>query len=157
MRSTKVILFVLAILLCSCAEAYSECRTTGFSEEPVCEVSFFKLISDSKSYDGKLIELSGYYSVHLVEGKSKRFLFISKEAEFSADYGASVELGGLSKEIPAERRPIFEQILNRPELPLRIIGRLRLEQNKLQNGRKVLGVIEPLVGVSHVVPPPKKG
>lgn len=156
MQFVKAVTCALTILTISCSGAYAECRTTGFSVEPVCDVSLHKLISDPKFYEGKLIELRGYYSAHSVAGVSKRLLFISKEAEFSADYGASVELGQISEEVPDERALIYDQILNHPNLPLRIIGRLKLEPNRFSSGRAAMALIDPIVGVSHIVPPPRE-
>lgn len=168
MRLPKEIACAVTMLLVSCTGVPSDhgapadkgtpayCRSTGFSEEPVCRVSLYRLLNNQKAYEGKLVELFGYYAVHSVGGPSKPFLFISKEAEFSADYDAAVELGQISADAPADDISDFHRILGRPNLPLRVIGRLVSEPQQLPNGRTAMALIDPIIGVSHVVPPSRE-
>lgn len=155
MQTYKLGLF-LALVLPACSGSAQDCRSTGFSEESVCGATFSELIPSAPKFKGKLVELRGYYAVHSVSGADKKFLFMSKEAEFSADYGAAVELGSLSTDIPKDRISIFDEVLNQPNRPLRVVGRFNSEPRHLPNGRSVLGLLEPLVGASAIVPPPRK-
>ncbi len=155
MQARKIV-FLLAIALSACSASADSCRLTGFSEEVVCDVTFSKLILVPMNFDRKLVELRGYYAVHTVSGAEKKFLFMSREAELTADYGAAVELGSLSVNVPKERAESYAATLDKPNRPLIVIGQFNSEPRRLPNGRSAVGLLAPIVGVNPVVPPPRK-
>src|SRR5690606_25792422 len=104
----KFLLVMSFIFVASCDAYDTECVETGFLKEPVCDFSMYEVIGNGHHFDGRVMRIRGYLSVHTDgSGKERSLIFASEEAERLSDYAAAIEIGSVSKDVDSERRGIY--------------------------------------------------
>jgi hypothetical protein len=148
MNKLRLPIFVLAgLLLIGCQkEAVVPCQQTGFTDTPVCPVSFFQVLGGTTHYNGKIVRIEGFIRTIKVGESPRTFLYFSEEqANIRNTFGA-IEVGELANGIKPGRREAYQKVLSTSQNTyVEIIGELAYSSSA---GMDVAPAkIENLVGV----------
>ena len=102
--------------------------TTAYTAENPDQVGWIKLLTNPKDFDGKLIELSGWLTVHVGKESAVFHLFMSNEAMSYSDVtqGLLVESKSMESRLP-EPREVWQQFNHER---VRIVGIFRVFEFK---------------------------
>lgn len=150
MSKIRVLSFcLLSLFLCGCEKQVSvPCQKTGFTDKPVCPTSFFQALG-SRSYDARVVRISGYLTTTQIAGSSRSFLFFSEDQAKISNYFGAIEIGDFSKNIKPVRREAYKKTFaERQNAYVEIVG--ELSYTKATGQYKPPAEINNIVGVREV-------
>ena len=113
MKSMKLLpLLLVSVLLVGCKEnAELPCQKTGFTDKPVCPVSFFQALGNT-NYDHRVVRISGFLRTKQVNGSPKSFLYFSKEQADIQNTSGALEVGSFAQGVKPVRLTAYQKVLS---------------------------------------------
>lgn len=107
------ILAMAGLLLIGCQkEAAVPCQQTGFTDAPVCPVSFFQVLGGNALYDRKVVRITGFIRTMKIGESPRTFLYFSEEQASVRNTFGAIEVGALARDLKPGRRDAYQKVLS---------------------------------------------